>query len=453
MRIFLVDDEIVALTSVRRLLNRRGITDVDICDNGATAIEQIKALEYDVVLLDLLMPEVDGMQILQSTKSHMPQTEFIMLTAVDDVATAVKAIHLGAYDYLVKPVENEKLILAIERAFERKGLMAGLAGAHRKDGVPPVFSDVITRCPRMLDLLSYTEIMARSDVPVLMTGETGTGKELLARGIHKACQTSEGPFVGVNVSAIQPSLFESQFFGHVHGAFTGADRHQVGFFEQANGGTLFLDEIGELPLNLQVKFLRVLEEKEIIRVGDTQPIPMNARIISATNQDIEAACRDGQFRLDLLYRLKAAHVHLPPLRERDGDIPLLATAFLEQANRRHEKNIQGFSPEAMNILLQRPYPGNIRELRQIVENAVILSDLDQIWPQHLGEQKSARLNFQRTPCSLQEDAEIHVAFVLKHTCGDKRQAAEILGVSVRQVQRRLARMRTSPQWAPLFRDI
>jgi DNA-binding NtrC family response regulator len=361
MRIFLVDDEIVALSSVKRLLNRRGFSDVEICDSGLNAIEKILHKEYDVVLLDLLMPEVDGLEILQSTKAHMPRTEFIMLTAVDDVATAVKAIHLGAYDYLVKPVENEKLILAIERAFERKGLMAGLAGgsAGRERGVPPMFADITTRCPRMLDLLYYAEIMARSDVPVLMTGETGTGKELIARDIHRGWQTAAGPFVGVNVSAIQPSLFESQFFGYIKGAFTGADSDTVGFFEQANGGTLFLDEIGELPLNLQVKFLRVVEEKMVIRVGDTRPIFINPRIVSATNQNLEAACRDGRFRLDLFYRLKAAHIHLPPLREREGDIPLLATAFLEKANQRYQKNIERFSPAAMACLMKKQYPGNI----------------------------------------------------------------------------------------------
>lgn len=451
MKLLIVDDEKIALTSVKRLLKRRGIMNVDICDNGKEAIEKIKQNEYDIALLDLLMPEMDGLQVLQSTKSYCPRTEFIMLTAVDDVATAVKAIRLGAYDYLVKPVENERLVLTIEHAFERKGLMAGLAGCRSKDAkTPEAFSDMITKCPRMREILSYADTMARSDIPILITGDTGTGKELLARGIHKAGETRNGPFVAVNVSAIPPTLFESQFFGHVKGAYTGADYEQKGFFEKADGGTLFLDEIGELPVNLQSKLLRALEDRSVIRVGDTKAIPFTVRVLAATNQDLETACQEGRFRLDLYYRINSAHVHLPPLKERDGDVPLLAAYFLKRACRQHLKNITDFSPETLDMLMKETYPGNVRELSQMIEKAVILSDTDVILPHHLKDNVFPAPIFNRRLCTLQEDADIHIAFVLDQTRGDRKQAAEILGVSTRQVQRRLAQMRNNPMWADII---
>lgn len=315
MRILIVDDEVVALNSVRRLLKRRGFSNVEICDNGMDAISRIKNKDFDIVLLDLLMTEVDGLQVLKSTKPFKPRTEFILVTAVDDIATAVKAVRLGAHDYLVKPVDNERLVLSIERAYERIGLFAGLAGTRTKSNavdIPEAFSDLITQCPRMAELLSYAAVMARSGNPILISGESGTGKELLAHGIHRINESPDAPFIAVNVSSIAETLFESQFFGHIKGAFTGADKDHPGFFEQADGGTLFLDEIGELSLNLQAKFLRVLEEKSVLRISETTPIPIDIRIISATNQDLDKACQEGRFRLDLLYRLRAAHIHLPP---------------------------------------------------------------------------------------------------------------------------------------------
>ncbi len=228
---------------------------------------------------------------------------------------AVKAIHLGAYDYLVKPFDGERLFLSIQRAYERKALLSGLPGrASVKGGCrpPEAFSSIITRDLRMKELLSYAAIMARSGNPVLITGKSGTGKELLAHGIHLAGLNSEGPFTAVNVACITETLFEAQFFGHVRGAFTGAAGDHAGYFERTNGGTLFLDEIGELPLHQQAKFLRVLEDKSVTRIGSTEPIAVNVRIVSATNSDLDRACQTGKFRLDLLYRLNSVHIHLPP---------------------------------------------------------------------------------------------------------------------------------------------
>jgi DNA-binding NtrC family response regulator len=452
MKILIVDDEEISLSSVSRLLRWRGIRNVEVCDNGKDAIRKIRETEFDIVLLDLLMPDVDGLQVLESAKPYRPHTEFVILTAVDDIPTTVKAIRLGAYDYLVKPVDNDLLFLAIERAYERRGLLIGLSVSARDThlDVPDAFSEIITRCPRMLSLLSYAQVMAGSGNPVMITGESGTGKELVAHGIHRAGPAPKGPFVAVNVSAIPATMFESQFFGHAKGAFTGAESPYRGYFEQADGGTLFLDEIGELPVSLQAKLLRVLEEKTFFPLGTTKPIRVDVRVVSASNRNIDKACQEGNFRLDLLYRLKSVHIHLPPLRERVGDIPVLASHFLTKASERHNKNIQGFHPEAMDILSRRDFPGNIRELSQIVGNAVLLADSDKIYPQHLGASALPPSHSTRQLCTLKENDDAHVAYVLSHNQNDRKEAARILGITLRQLQRKVARMRYDPRWTGML---
>ena len=456
MRILVVDDEAVALSSVRRLLKRKGFSDVDICDNGKEAISRIRSKDYDVALIDLLMPGIDGLQVIEAAKPYTPSTEFIMLTAVEDASVAFKALHLGAYDYLVKPVDNDRLLLTIERAYERKGLLACIGPGRPEDTgfeIPAAFSNMITQYPPMKGLLSYSEIMARSGTPILITGESGTGKELIARGIHHSGLNSKGPFVAVNMASVPETLFESQFFGHTRGAFTGAEKEMAGYFEQANGGTLFLDEIGELPMHLQAKLLRVLEEKTVVRIGDSRGISISVLIVSATNQNLDKACQEGKFRLDLLYRLKSAHIHLPPLRERGKDILLLASHFLRQACIRHNKQISGFSAEALNLLSRESFPGNVRELSQWVERAVLLSNSDLIQPQSLNPKSANQAaGFVRSLCSLKENDEIHTAFVLTQTGGDRRQTARILGVSVRQIQRKLIQMKENPRLKPLISE-
>jgi DNA-binding NtrC family response regulator len=455
MKILIVDDEEISLTSVQRLLKWRGIRDVDICDNGQEALRKIREKDYDIVLLDLLMPEMDGMQVLEAAKPFKPYTEFIILTAVDDVPATVRAIRLGAYDYLVKPVDNDLLFLTIERAYERKGLLKGLSAARREGAgdIPSAFAGIITQCPLMKSLLAYAQVMARSGNPVLITGESGTGKELVARGIHQAGPAPNGPFIAVNVCAIPTTMFETQFFGHVRGAFTGAETSYHGFFEQANGGTLFLDEIGELPPGLQAKLLRVLEDKSFTPLGGAKTLKVDVRVISATNMDLDKACQEGRFRLDLLYRLKSAHVHIPPLREREGDIALLSVYFLRESNAHHGKDIAGFSPEAMDVLIRREYRGNVRELAQVVENAVLLCEGGMILPHHLGKQPTRQSLFGRRLCSLKENDETQVAYVLMNTGGDRRQTAEVLGITVRQLQRKLAQMRNDTYWREVMGDI
>lgn len=456
MKILVVDDEPVAASSIRLFLKRRDVRDVVTCDNGTEAIELIKHGDFDIVILDLLMPNIDGFRVLEATKPFAPSVEFVILTAMDDIGSAVRAVRLGAYDYLVKPVDNDRLFMAIERAYERRGLRAGLAGScvRVKDAqIPPAFAAIITRNPRMIELLAYAQIMARSNNPIMITGESGTGKELMARGLHRAGPAADGPFVAVNVSAIPESIFESQVFGHVKGAFTGAGLGYKGFFQQADGGTLFLDELGELPLRLQPKLLRVIEEQTVVPLGSNKPIPVNVRIVSATTVDVDLAMKEGKFRLDLMCRLKSVHIHLPPLRERDGDIPYLVDHFFRQACERYQKKLRGFSPAAMELLMKKDLPGNIRSLVHEVENGVLLADGDQVEPHHLGAtRKTVPLSI-RTLCSLKEDHYRHVAFVLASTGGDSSRAAKILGITVRQVQRLMTGIRQAPGCRELLEDM
>ncbi len=457
MRILVVDDEAVAAATIRRILKYRGYRRITVCSNGREAVEQIQKTDFDVVLLDILMPEMDGLQVLEETKPIRPLTEFIMITALDQTETAVQAIHRGAYDYLVKPIDPERIILSIEKAFERRALLAGQAGGHasaEKKDLPHAFSHMVTECPRMREIIDYAHIMARGGKPILITGETGTGKELLARGIHRAGPYADGPFVSVNVTSVPESLFESHFFGHAKGAFTGAESAHAGYFEQANHGAIYLDEIGELSSILQAKLLRVLEERMVQRLGESKHRHLDMAVISSTNRNLDEACQKGVFRLDLLYRIKSAHVHLPPLQERPLDIPALTSHFLKQACRRHGKKEMHLSREAIDQLLRETYPGNVRELRHVVENAVLMADNDTLQARHLqvNQTQESSLTPRRSLCSLKENEAAHMAFVLEQVSGDRKGAARILNVTVRQVQRKLIQLKDHPQWGHEFRQ-
>ncbi|MDR3554926.1 MAG: sigma-54 dependent transcriptional regulator [Syntrophobacteraceae bacterium] len=457
MRILAVDDERTALTSLKRILERHGIWDIETCQKGQDAVALIKQEDFDIVLLDILMPEMDGLAVLEAAKPFRPATEFIVLTAVDDLTTAVQAIRLGAYDYMVKPVDNSRLFLTIERAFERKGLRAGFLGmgsCRNSKGISPEFTHIITQNSRMLELLEYAAVMARSTLAILITGESGTGKELLARGAHRASPYGEGPFVAVNVAAVPDNLFESHFFGHRKGAFTGSEHDFKGYFEQADGGTLFLDEIGEVPPHLQTKLLRAIEDKTITPVGSEKSMKVDVRIISSTNADLDRLCREGRFRLDLLYRIKPAHIHLPPLRERNDDIALLADHFLQDTCKRTGIKRKCFTPQALNMLSALKFEGNVRELAQTVEKAVLLAENDHVRPEHLGgkdtcDDSSEGSKAAEGLCSLKENEERHVVRVLELSMRNRVKAAAILGITVRQLQRKIAQIKADPRWAKI----
>ncbi len=455
MRILVVDDEQVTLDSLKLLLYSRNFNDVTVCNNGNKAIKLIKENDFDVVLLDIIMPETDGLEVLAKAKPFKPETEFIILSAIDEVETSVKALRLGAYDYLVKPSNNDKLILTINHAYEHKGFSRGLAGARsntKDDDLPEGFQKIITQDMRLKELISYIDIMARTDFPILITGETGTGKELISRGIHESSDNSKGPFVAINVSSVPETLFESHFFGHKKGAFSGAINDYKGYFEQASSGTLFLDEIGDLPYNLQSKILRALEEEKLTPIGDACEKEFITRIVSATNQDLDDACQSGGFRLDLLYRIKTVHIHLPPLRERKGDVPLLAECFLEEVCESHNKVIRGISRDALDKLSSYKFPGNIRELKQIITNSVFLADGKMINSRHLGlnDKTGKGSRIEDDLCTLRVNEDRHIIHVLEETSHDKKAASEKLGISIRQLNRKILTLKQNPQWSSRF---
>lgn len=454
MNILVVDDEIEILNSLKRVLKYHGMTNVTTCDSGKKAIELILNHPFDVVLLDILMPEVNGFNVLEATKHRSVQTEYIIITGCNDIEAAVRSVKSGAYDYLVKPLEPSRVLLSVERAYEKRALSTGFfsAGSFSNKNIPEAFSSIITQDQTMLRLIHYADIMSRSGKPILISGESGTGKELFAQSIHRAGSHQAGEFVAVNVASVQGNLFESQFFGHTKGAFTGADSDAAGYFEFADRGTLLLDEIGELPLEMQSKFLRVLEDKQVTRLGETRHRKVDVQILSATNRNLSRECENGIFRFDLFYRLSSAVIQIPPLRERRGDIPLLVEFFLEQAQERYKKRIRSIAPDVMTALQQSDWPGNVRALRHVMENGVILCETDCLTMGHF-ELNSPFESFapEKKALSLKENELEHIAYVMRLVNGNRQTAAETLGISLRQLQRKLAFMKEAGNWAELFR--
>jgi DNA-binding NtrC family response regulator len=384
VRILVVDDETAFLESVTRMLRLERYDDVTAVSRASEALARLETQRFDVAFLDICMPEMDGLELLRLLKERSPATECVMVTANESIPTVIRAVRLGAYDYLVKPILPEQLAQALDRVLERRRLLETLrlrsaSAVEATLDRPEAFRDFVTADAALLRLLHEAELHAACDIPVLVTGETGTGKEVLARAVHRCSPRARGPFVAVNMLAVSPTLFESEFFGHARGAFTGADRDRAGYLAQARGGTLFLDEIGDLPLDVQGKLLRVLQEREYTPVGKTRPEPADVRFVAATNQDPEASVRAGRLRKDLYYRLQFAHVHLPPLRERAGDVALLAAHFLGELKR----PAVTVDDEALALLERHDWPGNVRELRGVLEAAANLAGGGAIDPEHL----------------------------------------------------------------------
>jgi DNA-binding NtrC family response regulator len=340
---------------------------------GGRALALIAAQEFDVVVTDLKMPGADGFAVLKAVKAHSPDTEVVMMTAHATVQDAVEAMKQGAYDYLQKPFDPDAAALVVSRALERKRLKEQAASLRKELQGVYAFHNIVGKSAAMQGVYRLLEQASELDITVLLTGETGTGKELAARAIHYQSARRDRRFVPVNCGALPSELVESELFGHARGAFTGATSAKSGLFEEASGGTLFLDEVGELPLSVQVKLNRALQEREIRRVGDNAPVKVDVRVIAATHRDLKTEVQAGRFRDDLFYRLYVFPVRLPALRERREDIPLLAAHFLEKHGRAFRRELTGLTPEALRILTGYVWPGNVRELENVIERAVAVS--------------------------------------------------------------------------------
>ena len=376
-RILVVDDEPAQRELVGGFLGKHGFQVTEAAD-GRRALARFREELFDLVLTDQRMPDLSGLEVLAGVRAITPGAAVIIMTAYGTIETAVSAIKAGAADYLVKPVNLDELLHRIHQVRERQRLLTenrelreALAGRHRLEGI-------IGESGQMQEVFSLVRRVAPSDATVLIRGESGTGKELIAKAIHFASSRATGPLVKVNCAALPESLLESELFGHEKGAFTGAVAARKGRFELADGGTIFLDEVGDLPPGVQVKLLRVLQEREFERVGSSRPVAVNVRLLAATHRDLEALVRDGRFRDDLYYRINVVTISLPPLRERREDLPLLIDQFLKASADKNSRIVQGLTREAREALLRYDYPGNVRELENLIERAVVLSRGDVI---------------------------------------------------------------------------
>jgi DNA-binding NtrC family response regulator len=454
VRLLVADDEVYIREGLRDALQRPGRS-VDIAPDGHAARRALEQAPYEVVLLDLRMPGPTGLELLVELRDRHPDTQAVLLTAHGNVDTAVEAMKAGAFDFLTKPVDLDHLRLVVDRALERTGLVRENRELHdrleQRDG-DDAFRRIVRRSPAMQRATRTVKQVALSDVPVLLRGETGAGKELFARSIHDRSRRKEGPFVAVNCGGFTEELFASELFGHRRGAFTGAHADRPGRFSLAEGGTLFLDEIGEVPLKNQVELLRVLELREFQPLGDTKVRTADVRFVAATNRDLEKAVQEGTFREDLYYRLNVVPVDIPPLRERAEDIPILVETFFEESCRAYDQPRKRPDGDAMRILCHHGWPGNVRELRNVVQRLVVTSEGATIRPSHLGDvlgedvvaaAPSTGAPGETVSLALGSSLEQMEAEMIRHTLervtSNRREAAAVLGISVRSLQYKIKR--------------
>ncbi len=431
-RLLVVDDDPVTIDLLHEVLSKEG-HDVSTALSGEEAIAQGVDHFFDIVITDVRMGEKDGMEVLRFFKRNAPDTTVIMITAFGSIETAIEAIREGAYDYISKPFKLDEIKFTIQRALEQRRLVQENKHYRRELLDKYQFKNVIGRTPQMFQVYKTIAKVADTKSTVLLCGERGTGKELIARSIHYNSQRNNRTFIPVDCASLVETLIESELFGHVRGAFTGASTAKKGLFEEAEGGTLFLDEVGNLNLSMQSKLLRFLQEHEIKRVGGTESIKVDVRIIAATNQPLEPLIKSGKFREDLFDRLNVVTITLPPLRERKEDIPFLANHFLQKFSEENHKNISHLSPEALEILNRYSWPGNVRELEHTVERAVIFSIHPMILPEDLPrklfeESKAPEILIPEKPLSLRELEKRYALKVLQETGGNKKKASEILGI-------------------------
>jgi DNA-binding NtrC family response regulator len=439
--ILLVDDEKSNRVTLSLFLQKDGYH-VEEASNGDDAVEKCKLKFFDLVITDLKMKPMDGLGVLREVKKINPMTEVVMLTGYGTVESGVEAMKLGAYDYIQKPPDMDELRIIVSNALERKELYKKVEQLQEELKEKYKFENIIGKSNEMMGVFSLVFRVAPSDSTVLISGESGTGKELIARAIHLNSRRKHRAFVTINCGALPEHIQESELFGHVRGAFTGAIRDKRGLFQEANGGTLFLDEVGEAASTTQVKLLRFLQDGEIRRVGENEPINVDVRLIAATNQDLEKAIEKGRFREDLFYRLNVIPIHIPPLRQRRDDIPLLITHFLEKYSAL-KKNVDSVSPDAMKILTGYSWPGNVRELENAIERAVILTNRNVILLEDLpssvhGPRRSAHESGEDWgDISLEKIEEHHILNILEKYAWNQKKASEILGVSTTTLWRKL----------------
>ena len=440
--ILVVDNEARMCELLKAMLSTPD-TSVEIALDGEEGLEKFRRGSFDVVITDLKMPKKSGLELLEIIKRESPETEVILMTAYATAQTAVDAMKKGAYDYLIKPFDMEELRLKVQRLLEKKRLEEENLNLRSQLKRRYRFDNIIGSSGKMQDVFQLVEKVARVDTTVLIRGESGTGKELIALAIHQNSPRAEHPFVAVNCAAIPENLLESELFGHEKGAFTGADRTKKGRFEIAGEGTIFLDEIGDLSPALQVKLLRVLQNRTFERLGGTKPIPVRARIIAATNRNLEEALKSGEFREDLYYRINVFPIFLPPLRERKEDIPELVDHFVRKFADGQAVRV---SPEAEQLLLRYHWPGNVRELENVIERAVILAGGDVIRPEHLpphlqaAEPEPPPAEIPEGGIKLEEVERNLIRLALRKAGGNKSKAAALLGITRRRLYSMMERL-------------
>jgi DNA-binding NtrC family response regulator len=440
MKILVVDDEPLVRDIVGKGLSRMGGYDVEIAQSGPEAIEKMEKDVFDLVLTDLKMPEMDGLELLKTIKGTRPEVMVILMTAYGSIETAVEAMRMGANDYITKPVNFNDLLIHISKAQKESSLLRENRLLRMEVKKKFEFNNIIGKSKKMQELFSLIEKVAIGNSTVIIYGGSGTGKELVAKAIHYNSPRADRPFIPFNCGAIPETLVESELFGHTKGAFTGAIQAKKGLFEEANGATLFLDEISTILPSVQVKLLRVLQEKEVMKVGSTERTKIDVRMIAATNENLEENMKKGKFREDLFYRLHVFPIFLPDLKDRREDIPLLAYHFLDLYSKEAKKEIKGISKEAMKLLLEYHWPGNVRELENAIARAVIMTDQDQLgpndFPKDLVEGFSEMIKRGvKDRKSLEDIKSEYIREILKEVGGNKRIASEILRVNPRTLYR------------------
>ena len=440
-KILVVDDEVQIRTLLSRMLELEGY---EVCQAGdcRTALKQLEFQSPDVVLCDVFLPDGNGVDLVSSVKKTAPNVEIILLTAHGNIPDGVQAIKNGAFDYITKGDDNNKIIPLVSRAVEKARMNVRLEKLEKKVGHTYSFDSVLGDSKALKDAVSLAQKVSGTDVPVLLTGETGTGKEVFAQAIHYNSKRAKQNFVAVNCSSFSKELLESEMFGHKAGSFTGALKDKKGLFEEADNGTIFLDEIGEMAFELQAKLLRILETGEYIKIGDTKPTRVNVRVVAATNRNLPEEITAGRFREDLFYRLSVFQIHLPPLRERAGDVRILAKAFVKDFSVRLARPVTEITPAFLEALEQQPWKGNIRELRNVIERSLIVCEGEGLDVADLPldiQNAHYEQSDETTPGSFELSAmeRRHIARVLEYTKGNKTEAARLLKIGLTTLYRKI----------------